>query len=48
LVADLLLRHTGNFELRQTMHVVSFGPGVFVNAIMLARALGRLHDGLLS
>ncbi len=47
LVAYLLLRRTGNFELRQTKHVVPFGLGVFVMAIVLARALGRLHGGLL-
>jgi len=47
LVAYLLLCHTGNFELRQTKHVVPFGLGVFVMAIVLARQLGRLHGGLL-
>ena len=36
----------GNFELRQTKHVVPFGLGVLVMAIMLARAFGRLHGGL--
>jgi hypothetical protein len=47
LVAYLLLCRTGNFELRQTKHVIPFGLGVFVFAIMLARAFGRLHGGLL-
>jgi hypothetical protein len=47
LVAYLLLCRTGKFELRQTKHVVPFGLGVFVMAIMLAHAFGRLHGGLL-
>jgi hypothetical protein len=47
LVAYLLLRRTGNFELRQTKHLVPFGLGVCVMAIVLARALGRLYGGLL-
>ena len=47
LVAYLLLCRTGKFELRQTRHVVPFGLGVFVMAIMLAHAFGRLHGGLL-
>lgn len=46
LVAYLLLRRTGNFELRQTKHVVPFGLGVFIMAIVLALAFGRLHGGL--
>jgi hypothetical protein len=40
-VAYLLLCRTGNFELRRTTHVA------FVMALMLARAFGRLHGGLL-
>jgi hypothetical protein len=47
LAAYLLLGRTGNFELRQTKHIVPFGLGMFLMAIMLARALGRLHGGLL-
>ena len=47
LVAYLLLRRTGNFELRRTKHVVPFGLGMFVMAILLARSFGRLHGGLL-
>jgi hypothetical protein len=38
LAACLLLRRTGNFELRQTKHAVPFGLGVFVMAIVQARA----------
>jgi hypothetical protein len=47
LIAYLLLLRTGNFELRQTRHVVPFGLGAFVMAMMLARTFGRLHGGLL-
>ena len=47
LVAYLLLCRTGKFELRQTKHMVPFGLGVAVFAILLARAFGRLHGGLL-
>jgi hypothetical protein len=47
LVAYVLLGQTGKFDLRQTKHVVPLGLGVFIMAIVLARALGRLHGGLL-
>jgi hypothetical protein len=46
-VAYLLLLRTGNLELRRTKHVIPVALGVFVMAILLARALGRLHGGLL-
>jgi hypothetical protein len=46
LMAYLLVCRTGNFELRKTKYVVPFGRGLFVTAIMLARAFGRLHGGL--
>ena len=45
LVAYFLLRRTGNFELRRTSHVVPFGVGAFVMAIMLARAFGACTAG---
>lgn len=47
LVAYVLLRRTGSFNLRRTKHVVPFGLGLFIMAIVLARQLGRLHGGLL-
>jgi hypothetical protein len=47
LLAYLLLCRTGTFELRRTKHVIPFGLGVLVTAIMLARTFGRLHGGLL-
>jgi hypothetical protein len=47
LVAYLLLCRTGNFDLRQTKHVIPFGLGGFIMALMLAHSFGRLHGGLL-
>ncbi len=47
LVAYLLVVRTGKFELRQTRHVVPFGLGALIMAILLARAFGRFHGGLL-
>ena len=46
LVAYLLILRVGNFELQQTRHAVPFGLGALIMAIVLARALGRLHGGL--
>ncbi len=46
LIAYLLLVQTGNFQLRETKHVVPFALGGLVIAVMLARAFGRLHGGL--
>ena len=47
LVAYLLLCRMGKFELRQAKHMVPFGLGVLIVAILLAHQLGRLHGGLL-
>ena len=47
LAAYLLLLRVGNFELRRTTHVLPFGLGMFVMAIMLARVFGKLHGGIL-
>jgi hypothetical protein len=44
-VAYLLVVRTGNFELRQTKHVLPFGVGLIIMALMLARSFGRLHGG---
>jgi hypothetical protein len=44
-VAYLLVLRTGNFDLRQTKHVVAFGLGAFVISILLARSFGRFHGG---
>jgi hypothetical protein len=45
-VAYLLLVRVGTFEIRQTKHILPFGVGFFLMAIMLARAFGRFHGGL--
>ena len=46
-VAYVLVARVGRFELRQTKHVVVLGVGMLVMAIMLARAFGKLHGGIL-
>jgi hypothetical protein len=45
-VGYVLLCRVGKFELRQTKHVLVFGLGVLLMAVMLARAFGRFHGGL--
>ena len=45
-VAYLLLVRVGSFELRKTRHVVIAGCGGVLMAMMLARAFGRFHGGL--
>jgi hypothetical protein len=42
----LLVCRVGNFQLRQTRHVVVLGLGALAMAIVLARALGKFHGGL--
>jgi len=42
----VLVCRVGNFQLRQTRHVVVLGLGVLAMAIMLARAFGKFHGGL--
>ncbi len=46
-VAYLLTARVGRFDLRRTWHVVAFGLGLLVMALVLARQLGRLHGGIL-
>jgi hypothetical protein len=46
-IAYVLVCRVGSFELRQTRHVVIVGLGMLVMGIMLARAFGRFHGGLL-
>ncbi len=45
-VAYLLLCRVGNFNLRNTRHVLILGAGVLIMSIMLARTFGRLHGGM--
>lgn len=47
LVAYLLVCRVGSFELRRTTHVLAFGLGMLLMAIMLANSFGRLHGGQL-
>ena len=46
-VAYVLVARLGRFELRQTRHAVAIGLGMLLMAVMLARAFGRLHGGIL-
>jgi hypothetical protein len=45
LLAYLLICRVGNFNLRQTRHVLPLGLGLFLMAIQLANVFGRLHGG---
>ena len=45
-VGYVLVCRVGTFELRQTRHVVAFGLGALLMAIMLSRAFGRFYGGL--
>ncbi|MCU1278348.1 MAG: hypothetical protein JWM53_1894 [bacterium] len=46
-VAYLLLVRVGKFDLRRWPHVGAFAAGFVLMALMLARAFGRFHGGLL-
>jgi hypothetical protein len=48
IVAYVLVARVGRFDLRQTRHVVVFGLGILLMALMLARAFGKFHGGNLS
>jgi hypothetical protein len=45
-IGYVLVCRVGNFQIRQTRHVLVFGLGVLAMAILLARALGKLHGEL--
>ncbi len=45
IVAYLLVVRTGNFDPRQTKHVLPFGAGLVIMALMLAHSFARLHGG---
>ena len=47
LIGYLLVGRVGKFEPRRTLHVVVFGLGFVVMSVMLARAFGRFHGGVL-
>jgi hypothetical protein len=46
-VAYLLLVHVGQFKLKAWPHFAVFAAGVILMSVMLARAFGRFHGGLL-
>ena len=46
IVGYVLVVRVGRFDLRQTKHVIVLGFGVFVMALLLARAFGRFHGGI--
>jgi hypothetical protein len=46
-IGYLLVARVGKFELRRTPHVAIFALGVVLMSIMLSRAFGRFHGGLL-
>ena len=46
-VGYLLVARVGTFDIRKTRHALVLGLGVLLMSIMLARALGRFHGGLL-
>ncbi len=45
-IGYLLVCRVGTFELRRTRHVALFGLGALAMAVMLSRAFGRFHGGL--
>ena len=46
-IAYLLLVRVGRFEIRRWGHVGVFAAGVILMSLMLARAFGRFHGGLI-
>ena len=46
-IAYLLLVRVGRFDIRSWRHVGILAAGFVIIALMLARAFGRLHGGLL-
>jgi hypothetical protein len=45
-IAYLLICRVGDFNLRNTRHVLVLGAGMLVMSLMLVRTFGRLHGGL--
>ena len=45
LIGYLLVGRVGAFNHKRTMHILVFGLGVVLMAIMLAKAFGRFHGG---
>jgi hypothetical protein len=47
-VGYLLVCRVGKFDLRNTRHVLVLAAGILFMSVMLARAFGRFHGGLVS
>jgi hypothetical protein len=47
LIGYLLIGRVGKFEHRRTLHALVFGVGFIAMSVMLSRAFGRFHGGLL-
>jgi hypothetical protein len=47
-VGYLLVCRVGRFDLRNTRHVLVLAAGILLISVMLARAFGRFHGGLVS
>jgi hypothetical protein len=45
-IAYLLVCRVGNFELRNSRHVLPLGAGLLIMSIMCARVFGRFYGGL--
>jgi hypothetical protein len=45
-MAYVLIRKVGNFDLRRTRDAVVLGAGALLMAVMLSRAFGELYGGL--
>jgi hypothetical protein len=46
LIGYLLIARVGKFEPRRTLHILVFGVGFVLMSVMLSRAFGRFHGGL--
>lgn len=46
-IGYLLIGRVGKFEPRRTVHIIIFGLGFIIMSVMLSRAFGRFHGGLL-
>jgi hypothetical protein len=44
-IGYLLVCQVGNFDLRSPNHVIVFGLGALLTAVMLSRTFGRFHGG---
>jgi ABC-type tungstate transport system substrate-binding protein len=45
-IGYLLVCRVGNFNLRETRHVLILGAGILIMSFMLAHSFGRFHGGL--